>query len=165
MGGEQLYSFGQRCLSVINHNSSFDNSGIWGAVLRPPQLADTASEVIFANRATSTFWFLGKVVLIVRGWGANQPAMEFLLNRKVVGWVNIFPEARDNADGSFIRYKCSWVGLFGDSATTPLILLVVHLGMDRMLPNPSEGESQTAIYRPGKLITINIGSPVDMGEM
>ena len=117
-------------------------------MLRPPQLADTASEVIFANRATSTFWFLGKVVLIVRGWGANQPAMEFLLNRKVVGWVNIFPEARDNADGSFIRYKCSWVGLFGDSATTPLILLVVHLGMDRMLPNPSEGESQTAIYRP-----------------
>lgn len=34
-------------------------------MLRPPQLADTAIEVIFANRAIFTFWFLGKVVLIV----------------------------------------------------------------------------------------------------
>ena len=28
-------------LSVINHNSCFDDPGIWGAVLRPSQLADT----------------------------------------------------------------------------------------------------------------------------
>jgi len=161
-------------LSVINHNSCFDDPGIWGAVLRPSQLADTvkmrwgasASEVIFANRAISTFWSLGKVVPIVRGWGVNQPAMEFLLNRlNDGGWVNIFPEARVNADGGFIRYKWGVGRLVWDSATTPLILPVVHLGMDRVLPNPSEGESQTAIFRPGNLVTVNIGSPVDMGEM
>merc|ERR1712106_748603 len=90
-------------VSVINHNSCFDDPGIWGAVLRPSQLADTvkmrwgasASEVIFSNRAISTFWSLGKVVPIVRGWGVNQPAMEFLLYRlNDGGWVNIFPEAR-----------------------------------------------------------------------
>ena len=67
--------------------------------------------------------------------------------------------------GSFIRYKWGWVGLFGDSTISPLFLPVVHLGMDRLLPNPSEGESQTAIYTPGNRITVNIGSPVDMGEM
>ena len=71
------------------------------------------------------------------GWGANQPAMEFLLNRmNVGGWVNIFTELRVNADGSLFRHKLGWVGLFGDSTLTPLILPVVYLGMDRVLPNP-----------------------------
>jgi len=63
--------------------------------------------------------------------------MEFLLNRmNVGGWVNIFTELRVNADGSLIRHKWGWVGLFGDSTLTPLILPVVYLGMDRVLPNP-----------------------------
>ena len=82
-------------LSVINHQSCFDDPGIWGAVLRPGQLADiagmrwgaSASEVIFANRALASFWSLGKVVPILRRWGVKQP------------------EARVNADGGYIRHK------------------------------------------------------------
>jgi len=165
---------GKPLLSVINHKSCFDDPGIWGAVLRPRQLADTvgmrwgasASEVIFANMALSTFFSLGKVVPIVRGWGVNQPAMEFLLERLNGGsWVNIFPEARVNADGGYIRYKWGVGRLMWDCTTSPLLLPVVHLGMDRVLPNPRQGESQSAIVRPGNLVTVNIGSPVDMGEM
>jgi len=164
----------QALLSAINHKSCFDDPGIWGAVLRPGQLADTrgmrwgasASEVIFVNRALATFFSLGKVVPIVRGWGVNQPAMEFMLERlKGGGWVNIFPEARVNADGGFIRYKWGVGRLMWDCTKTPLLLPVVHLGMDRVLPNPREGETQSAIVRPGNLVTVNIGKPVDLGGL
>jgi len=165
---------GRSLLSVINHQSCFDDPGVWGAVLRPGQLADrvgmrwgaSASEVIFANKALASFWSLGKVVPIVRGWGVHQPAMQFLLDRlNGGGWVNIFPEARVNADGGHIRYKWGVGRLVWDCATTPLLLPVVHLGMDRVLPNPREGEGQTAIIRPGNLVTVNIGEPVDLGGM
>jgi len=165
---------GKPLLSVINHKSCFDDPGIWGAVLSPRQLADnvgmrwgaSASEVIFANMAFSTFWSLGKVVPIVRGWGVNQPAMEFLLDRLNGGsWVNIFPEARVNANGEYIRYKWGVGRLMWDCSTAPLLLPVVHLGMDRVLPNPGPGEAQSAIVRPGNLVTVNIGAPVDMADM
>ena len=76
-------------VSVINHHSCFDDPGLWGAVLSPAQLLDTrhmrwgasASEVIFSSRPLETFWKLGKVVPIVRGWGVHQPAMDFLLDK------------------------------------------------------------------------------------
>jgi len=165
---------GKPLLSVTNHKSCFDDPGIWGAVLRPRQLADTvgmrwgasASEVIFPNMALATFFSLGKVVPIVRGWGVYQPAMEFLLQRlSGGGWVNIFPEARVNADGGYIRYKWGVGRLVWDCTTSPLFLPVVHLGMDRVLPNPGVGEMQSAIVRPCNLVTVNIGAPVDMGDM
>ena len=136
-----------------------------GAVLRPSQELG-ACELIFANRSISTFWSLGKVVPIVRWWGVNQPAMEILLYRlNDGGWVNFFQDGRVNADGGFIRDKWGVSRLVWDSTTKPLILSVVYLGMDRVLPSPSERESQTAIFRPGNLVTVNIGSPVDMGQM
>ena len=61
------------------------------------------------------------------------------MNRlNVVGWVNIFPEGR--------------------------VLPVVPLGLDRVLPNPKK-KTETAIFRPGNFVTVNIGSPVVMAEM
>ena len=41
----------------------------------------SATEIIFLNRPLSVFWSLGKVVPGVRGWGARQPAIDFLINR------------------------------------------------------------------------------------
>jgi len=164
----------QPLLSVINHQSCFDDPGIWGAVLSPYQLSDrcnmrwgaSASEVIFVNKPLATFFSLGKVVPIVRGWGVYQPAMEFLLERlKGGGWVNIFPEARVNADGREIRYRWGVGRLIWDCNRTPLLLPVVHLGMDRVLPNPKQGEAQSAVVRPGNLVTINIGKPVNLGSL
>jgi len=158
-------------LSVINHQSCFDDPGIWGAVLSPRQLMDrtrmrwgaSASEVIFLNKALATFFSLGKVVPIVRGWGVYQPAMDFLLARlNGGGWVNIFPEGKVNADGGVLRYKWGVGRLVWDCATPPILLPVVHLGMDTVLPNPEEGEAQSARIRIGNLVTVNIGTPVDL---
>jgi len=161
-------------LSVTNHHSCFDDPGIWGAILSPSQLADrlsmrwgaSASEVIFANWPLAIFFSLGKVVPIVRGWGVEQPAMQFLLRRlDGGGWVNMFPEARVNADDSFIRYRWGVGRLMWDCITTPILLPVVHIGMDKVLPNPRDGERQPVILRPGNLITVNIGKPVHLDKL
>jgi len=160
-------------ISVINHDSCFDDPGIWGAVLSPAQLADTrnmrwgasASEVIFINRPLETFWKLGKVIPIVRGWGVEQPAMRFLQERlNSGGWVNIFPEGKVT-EGDSVG-PCRWgVGcLVWNSPSSPALLPVIHIGMSNVLPNPrTEREKQSYIMRPGNLITVNVGQPVDLG--
>merc|ERR1719336_3758206 len=100
---DKIFTSDGPVLSVVNHHSCFDDPGLWGAVLTPSQLMNTrrmrwgasASEVIFANKPLETFWKLGKVIPIVRGWGVDQPAMQFLLDKlNRGGWVNIFPEGK-----------------------------------------------------------------------
>ncbi len=41
----------------------------------------SAAEVIFSNRVFSNFFALGKVVPVVRGWGARQPGIDFLIGK------------------------------------------------------------------------------------
>jgi hypothetical protein len=41
----------------------------------------SAAEVIFSNRVFSTFFALGKVIPVVRGWGARQPGIDFLIGK------------------------------------------------------------------------------------
>ena len=162
-------------ISVMNHDSCFDDPGVWGAVLSTSQLADTrnmrwgasASEVIFINRPLETFWKLGKVIPIVRGWGVDQPAMRFLQARlDSGGWVNIFPEGRVTLGEAVGPLRWGVGRLVWNSLTCPVILPVIHLGMNTILPNPrSEEEKQSYIMRPGNLVTVNIGPPLDLGTM
>ena len=157
-------------VSVTNHQSCFDDPGVWGAVLSPSKLADTkrmrwgasASEVIFLNRGLAAFWNLGKVVPIVRGWGVSQPAMEFLLARLRAGaWVNIFPEGRVCSPGEKVRYRWGVGRLLADCSPSPLLLPVCHRGMEQVLPNPSSpGHAQPLLPRLANLVTVNIGRPV-----
>ena len=160
-------------VSVINHHSCFDDPGLWGAVLSPAQLLDTrhmrwgasASEVIFSSRPLETFWKLGKVVPIVRGWGVQQPAMDFLLDKlNRGGWVNIFPEGKVTVTEAGLGSFRWGVGrLIWDCDTAPTLLPVLHCGMDSVLPNPaSASDPQPCVVRPGNLVTVNIGPPEDL---
>ena len=77
--------------------SDTNNSQLFLFVIR--RWGASASEVIFFNKSLETFWKLGKVIPIVRGWGVEQPAMEFLLDKmNRNGWVNIFPEGKVYVD-------------------------------------------------------------------
>jgi len=162
-------------LSVINHHSCFDDPGIWGAVLSPSQLMNTrrmrwgasASEVIFANRPLETFWKLGKVIPIVRGWGVDQPAMQFLLDKlNRGGWVNIFPEGKVMVRENIERLRWGVGKLVWECERLPTIIPVLHLGMDSVLPNPkNDDESQPCVIRPGNLVTVNIGQPINLESM
>ena len=159
-------------LSVINHHSCFDDPGIWGAILSASQLMDTrrmrwgasASEVIFSSRPLETFWKLGKVIPIVRGWGVDQPAMRFLQDKlDRGGWVNIFPEGKVTVSNNINPLRWGVGRLIWECVTSPTIVPVIHCGMDSVLPNPaSEDEPQPCVLRPGNLVTINIGKPLDM---
>lgn len=164
-------STGVPLLSMFNHNSCFDDPGLMGGILSVAQLADkqgmrwgiSATEVIFVNRFLSTFWALGKVVPVMRGWGPRQPALDFLIDRLNEGsWVNIFPEAKVNDTQCEERYKWGVGRLVAESKKSPIILPVYHVGMNRILPNPKAGESQPFLIRPGNLVTVCIGEPIDM---
>merc|ERR1719410_748845 len=132
-------------ISVINHDSCFDDPGLWGAVLSPSQLADTrrmrwgasASEVIFSSKPLETFWKLGKVIPIVRGWGVDQPAMRFLQDKlDRGGWVNIFPEGKVTVSNNINSLRWGVGRLIWECVTSPTIVPVIHCGMDSVLPNP-----------------------------
>jgi len=163
-------------LTVINHQSCLDDPGIWGAILPPSILADTkimrwgasASEVIFVNRPLATFWSLGKVVPIVRGWGVHQPAMDFLQSRlNAGGWVNVFPEGKVNWPREDLRLRWGVGRLVADCQASELIVLpVYHHGMASVLPNPeSKGERQPVVPRLGNLVTVCIGQPINFSPL
>jgi len=162
-------------LSVINHHSCFDDPGIWGAILSASQLMDTrrmrwgasASEVIFTSRPLETFWKLGKVIPIVRGWGVDQPAMRFLQDKlDRGGWVNIFPEGKVTVSDTIKPLRWGVGRLIWECVSSPTILPVVHCGMDSVLPNPaSDDETQPCVLRPGNLVTVNIGRPLDVSGL
>jgi len=162
-------------ITITNHQSCFDDPGIWGAILSPRQLMDTkgmrwgasASEVIFLNRPLATFWSLGKVIPIVRGWGVKQPAMNFLLERLNRGhWVNIFPEGRVNWPTVSMRLRWGVGRLIAECCTPPIIVPVFHMGMYTVLPNPSQpGESQPCMVRTGNLVTVCVGKPLYLDDL
>lgn len=165
---------GKPLVSVFNHNSCFDDPGLMGAILSASQLADSkgmrwsvaASEVIYSNGPVSRFWALGKVIPVVRGWSAKQPAMDFLIDRLNEGsWVNIFPEAKV-IDKKFEGiYKWGVGRLIRECKEGALFLPVFHVGMNQVLPNPSKpGEGQPLRFRTGNLVTVCIGEPIELGD-
>jgi len=161
-------------LSIFNHNSCFDDPGLMGGILTFSQLADvkgmrwsvSATEVIFINSWVSKFFALGKVVPVTRGWGPQQPAMNFLVNRlNEGGWVNIFPEGKVIDTKSEDRYRWGVGRLVMEAKVSPIILPVYHVGMNTILPNPKEGEDQPVVVRPGNLVTVCIGEPIDLSGL
>lgn len=164
-------------LSVTNHTSCFDDPGVWGPVLTRQQFADqvsmrwsvSAADISFTNPFIAKFCAIGKVAPIVRGWGVYQQSMDFLLSRlNQGGWVNLFPEGRVNMEHTYIRFKWGVGRLVNDAKVLPIVIPVVHVGMDSVLPNPTgprAGQSQTMLLRPGNLVTINIGSPIQLDKL
>jgi len=161
-------------VSVFNHNSCFDDPGLMGALLTPAQLRDykgmrwscSGTEVVFLNRWISAYWALGKVVPITRGWGPNQPAIDFLLKRLNEGsWVNIFPQAKvyDNPSQRLPYYKWGAGRLIMESEISPIVLPVYHIGMNTILPNPKRPfvDNQPVLIRQNKLVTVCVGEPLD----
>ena len=108
------------------------------------------------------------MVPIVRGWGVYQPAMNFLQSRlDAGGWVNVFPEGKVNWPREDMRLKWGVGRLVADCQAKKLMVLpVYHHGMASVLPNPlSKGESQPVVPRPGNLVTVCIGQPINLAPL
>ena len=68
-------------------------------------------------------------------------------------------------DHGYIRFKWGVGRLVSDARSLPIVIPIFHIGMDKVLPNPRPGEKQTVLVRPGHLVTINIGDPVNLGHV
>ena len=93
--------------------------------------------------------------------------MDFLLdklNRR--GWVNIFPEGKVTVSDRIGQLRWGVGRLVWDCSHDTTLIPVLHCGMDSVLPNPAtDHESQPCVIRPGNLVTINIGPPVNMASI
>ena len=92
----------------------------------------SAAEVIFSNRLFSTFFSLGKVIPVVRGWGAHQPGLDFLIGTWRRYPIGLFPIVR------------SWAELVPDvqvlSRSSELMIKDPSVRMLFTIPDPHYGK-------------------------
>ena len=116
-------------------------SAVWSATNEPPpnliftggmRWSCSAAEVIFSNRLFSTFFSLGKVIPVVRGWGAHQPGLDFLIGTWRRYPIGLFPIVR------------SWAELVPDvqvlSRSSELMIKDPSVRMLFTIPDPHYGK-------------------------
>lgn len=141
---------GRPLITVSNHTSPVDDPLLWAAVLTPIELLKVclqspsstkrwtlgAEEICFTNYIFHSFFSLGRVIPISRGHGIEQPAMHDALLRLGKGdWVHVFVEGKINVEEPKALAKpIRWgVGrLVLECEPPPLIVPIVHLGMERV---------------------------------
>jgi len=102
-------------LTVSNHNSCFDDPGIWGSIpfreMRHRWLkwrwAPCAAELCFTSPFHVKMFSLGRCVPICRGLGVYQQAVDYCLQRLNANeWVHFYPEGRVvTEDEGHVRWK------------------------------------------------------------
>jgi len=154
----------QPLLTVANHDSCFDDPGIWGAIpwsemkqhLLKWRWAPCAAELCFTTPLQIKCFSLGRCIPIIRGHGVYQQAIDYCIERLNANeWVHIYPEARVNADHQRIRFKWGVGRVMAESSTMPIVLPIAHVGMDDVMPNTSP-----YYLRRGKKVTMLVGNPV-----
>ncbi|XP_014204351.1 tafazzin homolog isoform X2 [Copidosoma floridanum] len=155
-------------ITVSNHHSCFDDPGIWGALdfkylvnRHKHRWSLAAHDICFTNVWHSYFFMLGKCVPVIRGDGVYQDAINFCIERLARGdWVHVFPEGKVNMYKENLRFKWGIGRLILESPKVPLIIPIVHLGMDQILPN-----EPPYIIRTKKKVTLHYGDPIDLNEL
>ncbi|PJF18672.1 hypothetical protein PSACC_01517 [Paramicrosporidium saccamoebae] len=121
-----------------------------------------AAEITHRNALYRWFFSTGQVLPIRRGEGVLQPSMNDALGLLANGqWLHVFPEGKVIPDSAASRVRLKWgIGrLVLDSKIPPVVLPIVHQGLENILPLDSW------IPRFGKRLVINIGEPVDTAPL
>jgi monolysocardiolipin acyltransferase len=93
-----------------------------------------AREVCFTKKSHSIFFRLGKVVPIVRGDGVYQTTMNEILNELNKGdWLHIFSEGKINLNNEILGLRWGLGRLVADSNVTPIVIVLFHQGINRVL--------------------------------
>jgi len=154
-------------ITVANHISCMDEPLLWG-ILKVRQLTNqclmrwaiAAHDICFSKNLHSLFFAFGKSIPVVRGDGVYQPGVDFSISRLNEGhWVHLYPEGKVNVDKVDLRYKWGVGRMIWECTTTPLIVPIFHLGMDKVLPN-----TKPYIPRLFKRVTVMVGDPIDVSE-
>lgn len=164
---------GTPLLTVSNHTSSLDDPLMFGilplSTLCHPQAGSWmrwslgAEELLFTNALYRWFFTAGQVLPIRRGQGIGQPSMDRAVHlMKEGGWVHIFPEGRiiggDPEWGRGKRLKWGVSRLISESPIAPLLIPIMHWGMDRIKP-VHEG------IRLFQSVQIAIGDPINLTDL
>ncbi|XP_036219133.1 tafazzin isoform X2 [Bactrocera oleae] len=154
-------------VTVSNHQSCFDDPGLWG-VLPVKFVCNTfkirwsmaAHDICFTNKYHSTFFMYGKCIPVVRGSGVYQDAVNLCIQKCALGhWVHVFPEGKVNMTKEEMRLKWGVGRIIYESPRIPIILPMWHEGMDEVLPN-----TEPYVLKWGKKVTLNIGQPIDLQD-
>ncbi|CAD6238663.1 GSCOCG00008508001-RA-CDS [Cotesia congregata] len=155
-------------ITVSNHDSCFDDPGIWASldfrhVLNRKKMrwSLAAHDICFTNSLHSYFFMLGKCIPTVRGDGVYQEAINFCIEKLAQGdWVHVFPEGKVNMFKEYIRLKWGVGRLILESPVTPIVVPIYHVGMDQVLPN-----EPPYIIKLFKKVTIKYGEPIDFSKL
>ncbi|XP_052194957.1 N-acylphosphatidylethanolamine synthase [Diospyros lotus] len=156
-------------LTVSNHMSTLDDPVIWGFKGFPTidaKLARwvlAAEDICFKNRLLSYFFRLGKCIPITRGGGIYQEHMNEALDRLSDGaWLHTFPEGKVSQEGGPVRrLKWGTASLIARAPVTPIVLPIVHQGLQEVMPENYLFGRRPPFPLFNKKIKIIIGDPVE----
>jgi len=159
---------GTPLLTVSNHESCFDDPGMWG-LLKLRQVCNSnfmrwslaAHDICFTNKFHSWFFMLGKCIPVIRGAGVYQTAVDLCIDKLSIGdWVHVFPEGKVNMTKEKLRLKWGVGRMVYESPVSPIVIPIWHIGMDEILPN-----EPPYYLRFGKRVTYNFGKPIDLSQI
>ena len=166
-------------ITVSNHISVLDEPLMMsliagpGRLLRPSTMRWTlcAQEITHVNPAFASFFGLAKGLPILRGAGLKQVGMKVFADKLSLpnSWLHIFPEGRCwqppeyDIGGSHAYLRRGVGALVASAQTTPVIIPIVHWGMEKVKPRDATGKSG-ALHFPDRVV-VKVGEPVDVTDL
>ncbi|XP_050431895.1 tafazzin [Adelges cooleyi] len=152
-------------ITVSNHDSCFDDPGIWAAfdwksvfLAKQTRWSLAANDICFTNPFCAYFFMLGQCIPTIRGSGVYQDAVKFSIELLSKGhWLHLFPEGRVNMTKEYIRLKWGVGQMIYKAPIMPIVIPICHVGMEEILPN-----TPPYYLRTGRKVTFNFGEPIDL---
>lgn len=156
-------------ITVSNHMSTLDDPVMWGFKGFPSMDAKlarwvlAAEDICFKNALLSYFFRLGKCIPITRGAGIYQEHMNEALERLSDGaWLHTFPEGKvSQEDSPITRLKWGTASLIVRAPVTPIVLPIVHHGLEEVMPENFFVGRRPPFPLWNKKIKIVVGEPIE----
>ncbi|KAL6532743.1 hypothetical protein OROGR_013703 [Orobanche gracilis] len=155
-------------ITVSNHMSTMDDPVLWGFKGFPitdAKLARwvlAAEDICFKNPLYSYCFRLGRCIPITRGGGIYQEHMSEVLEHLANGaWVHTFPEGKVyQEDAPIRRLKWGTASLIVRAPITPIVLPIVHGGLQQVMPEKYRFGRRPPFPLWNKDVRIHIGDPI-----
>ena len=166
---EEARAASRGVITVSNHVSIFDDPFTVAAAVPWSWLWDThklrrtvcATNRCFFHPVVAQILTWGRVLPLARGGGIHQPYMDDVVDALQAGdWIHLFPEGtRAHAPPRLEPVRTGVGRLIADAKPTPLVIPLVHLGMEHMVGRGF------IVPNLGLDLTIAIGDPISFDDI